>query len=374
MKKFVSLLLCVSLVLTFVGCSGGETGEQDQIDLSITDELTGTSEDAGGALEVTASKDALNPLTGVMNLPSDRVGMRPYAIAIDNSDYNGKPQDGISKADIIVEIETEAGITRLMALFADTREVERIGPLRSLRDQFLELVFPLDPIVAHIGTSVLADKAINENAFRTLDGNNVPAFLWKWPNRSEIVNTYFTSGSLIDEALAEENMKSESGSTLTTFFNFAAEDETIVPDDGTASAVSFPFSFRNNEFDGDFRYDEESEKYLKWQKGKPHIDEAYDDAQLAFDNVFLLYADVTIAAGTEEKGGLIEIDYQSGGTGYYFTKGHYEEITWTKGVYASNIKLFDSDGNELVVNTGNSFIAVVGNQLIEKTEITEISE
>ncbi len=371
MKKIISLLLCVALVLTFVGCSGGEDGGQEQIDLNISDELVGTSEDPGGALEVTASKDALNPLTGVYNLPSDRVGMRPYAISIDNSDYNGKPQDGISRADIIVEIETEAGITRLMALFSDTREVERIGPLRSLRDQFLELIFPLDPIVAHIGTSVFADKAINENAFRTLDGNNVTSFLWKWPDRSNIVHTYFTSGSLIDETLEKVKMKSESGSSLTSFFNFASEDETVVPDDGVATAVTFPYSFRNNEFDGDFRYDEASGKYLKWQKGRPHIDEAYNDQQLAFDNVLLLYADVEVIPGTEEKGGLIEIDYQAGGTGYYFTQGHYERITWTKGVYASNIKLFDSEGNELVVNTGQSLIAVVGSQLEEDTVITE---
>ncbi len=366
MKKTLAVLLCLALVMTFAGCSGGQS--QAEIDLEISDRLTGLNEDPGGALVVNSLKESLNPLTGQMNLANDRAGMRPYAVVIDNSDYNGKPQDGISRADILVEIETEAGISRVMALFSDTREIERIGPLRSLRDQFLELIFPLDPIVVHIGTSVFADKAINENAFRTLDGNNIRSMLWASPtgDRSSFAQTIFTSGSHIDSALASEGLKNESNSTVETFFNFASESEIIVPNDGAANTVKYNFS---TSYDGDFRYDEQSGKYLKWQMGSKQVDEIYDDEQLAFTNVLLLYADIEVIAGTEEKGGLIEIDYQTGGTGYYFTQGNFEEITWTKGVYASNIKLFDSEGNELVMNAGNTHVGIIRESYSSKTTI-----
>lgn len=366
MKKTLALLLCASMVFCLAACTKG-TENEDQIDIAITDWLTGTSEDPGGAMTISTAKESLNPLTGKNDLSNDMIGMRPYAVSVDNSDYNGWPQDGISRADIIIEMETEGGISRLMCLFSDTREIERIGPMRSLRDQFLEMIFPLDPVVVHVGTSVYADKAINENNFRTLDGNNIRSLLWTSPQRSSVVQTIFTSGSLIYDAMDAEGIKHETTSGLETFFNFADENETVTPASGTCSSLKYYFS---SSYDGDFRYDEESEKYLKWQRGLKQVDEIYDNEQLSFDNVILLYADISVIAGTEAKGGLIEIDYPAGGTGLYLSKGNYEEISWTKGVYASNIKLYGADGNELVVNTGNTHLGVIRQDYESKTVIT----
>ena len=374
MKKFISILLLFALTIGLVGCGGKQDEDEGQIDLTVSDFLTGLSEDLGGTVDITVSQDALNPLTGEHNMASDRVGLRPYAISVDNADFSGKPQSGISHADIIVEIETEGGISRLMCLFSDTRNIAAVGPVRSLRDQFLELIFPLDPVVVHVGTSVYADKAISENAFRTLDANNVRTAIWERPERSVIAQCLYTSASLILESMLAEGLKEETTSNVETIFNFAAEGETIVPNDGVANTVNYNFS---NAYDGDFRYDAETGLYYKWQMGDPHIDEFFNDdeqteeVQLSFKNLLLLNADISVIPGTEAKGGLITINYEAGGTGYYFTEGHYEQITWTKGVYASNIKLFDSDGNELVMNTGKTHIGIIRNDYADKTVIGE---
>ena len=365
MKKFLSIILCLILVFTLAACGGGNT-EGGGIDLNPeADELAGTSE-TFGTVDVTATKDALNPLTGEHNMASDRVGMRPYSISVNNI-YDCWPQYGISQADVIVEMETEGGITRMMAMYADTREVPLIGSVRSLRDQFLEVIFPMDPIVVHIGTSIYADKAVAEHNFRTLDGGTIPAAIYVDRQRMASYATEhckFTSGQLIDETLDKAKIKSESSSTNETMFNFVEEGTTVTPTDGAATSVNWLFS-TSYKGDGTFDYDEATGTYLKSQYGQKQVDAGNEDKQLAFDNVIVLFADISNIEGTV----LVHVDYQSGGTGYYFSQGQYQQITWGKGDYSSNFVFKTADGEDLQVNTGKTYLAVVRDDLADRLTI-----
>ena len=363
MKKLLCILLCLCFVFTLAAC--GKSSSSGEIVDPVADELAGTS-DTYGTVDVTATKDALNPLTGVKDMASDRVGMRPYAVSVNNI-ADCWPQYGISQADVIIEMETEGGITRMMAMFADTREVPLIGSVRSLRDQFLEVVFPMDPIVVHIGTSVYADKALAEHNFRTLDGNNFPAAIYVDRQRMQTYATEhckFTSGKLIDETLDAAKIKSESTSTNATMFNFVTDGSKFVPTDGDCSSVKWLFSSAYKG-DGTFAYDAASNTYLKSQYGKAQVDAGNDNKQLAFDNVFVLFANISNIEGTQ----LIKVDYQSGGTGYYISNGKYQKITWGKGDYSSNFVFKTADGADLQVNTGKTYLAVVRQDLADKLTI-----
>ena len=48
----------------------------------------------------------------------------------------------------------------------------------------------------------------------------------------------------------------------------------------------------------------------------------------------------------------------SGRSGYYFTKGKCIPITWTKTSDYAPTKYYDKAGNEIVLNTGKTYIAV----------------
>lgn len=353
MKKIIAILLVLVLSLGLVACGGGDDDSAINLDVEA-DELAGTS-DTFGTVDVTATKDAYNPLTGLSNMASDRVGMRPYSISVNNI-YDCWPQYGISQADMIVEMETEGGITRMMALYSDIREVPLIGSVRSLRDQFMEAIFPVEPIIVHIGTSIYADKAVAENNFRTLDGNNLPAAIYVDRARMATYATEhckFTSGALIDAELENARIKPESTGATVSFFNFADPSEVIVPTDGAANTVNFDFS---NYGDGDFRYDTESCKYLKYQyNGKAQVDAGNNNQQLAFDNVVILFAEISTIDGTQ----LVKVDYQAGGEGYYFTQGQYQKITWEKTEYANPFKFYAADGSEITLNAGISYLGVV---------------
>lgn len=62
---------------------------------------------------------------------------------ISNTSYQqARPQNGLSEADVLIEIKVEGGITRFCALFTDYRDLPEICPVRSARDQFFQLILP----------------------------------------------------------------------------------------------------------------------------------------------------------------------------------------------------------------------------------------
>lgn len=64
---------------------------------------------------------------------------------------NARPQRGIGSADLLIESKVEGGITRLCAVFRDADTIPEVGPLRSGRDQFLQLLMPHQALYYHDG-------------------------------------------------------------------------------------------------------------------------------------------------------------------------------------------------------------------------------
>ena len=94
---------------------------------------------------------------------------RPVAVMIDNSKF-AQPQYGTADADIIYEMVTEGGITRLMAVFDKLDDIQRLGPVRSARDQFVQFMLPLNAVYVHIGTSIYANEMLNFYHYQNIDG------------------------------------------------------------------------------------------------------------------------------------------------------------------------------------------------------------
>jgi hypothetical protein len=363
MKRYLAILLLSTLLFSFAAC-GEDAGT---IDITDEWELVGANEAKGSAITVSSARTALNYLTGEYNMAEDRVGKKPVAISVNNFDASW-PQSGISKADLLVEIETEGGITRLMGVYADYRDIESVGSVRSLRDQFIEALFPLDPIIFHIGTSIYADKALAEHGMVTIDANLYTKAVFRDPGRVgryDKEHTYFTSATYIEDAISQLGVSEDAKQRrIDTFFDFREPDsEPIVPSTGEANQVTFKFS--PSGYDGDFRYDEASGKYLKFQRGKAHIDAGAGDAQLSFTNVLVLTANTKVI---DEKG-LIDVDYDLGGKGYYFSNGAYEAVDWKKVGYEGTFTMTTADGVDLTINTGNTMLCIVSTKYADTIEI-----
>lgn len=60
----------------------------------------------------------------------------PVAVMLNNI-KQGCPQSGIANAGVVYEAPVEGDITRLMGIFEDYKDLERIGSVRSCRDYYI---------------------------------------------------------------------------------------------------------------------------------------------------------------------------------------------------------------------------------------------
>ena len=80
------------------------------------------------------------------------------------------PQSGILYAEIVYEAQVEAGITRLMGVFQDVDEVEKIGSIRSARHYYVDFAHDNDALYVHFGQSRFAQSRFDNEGIVTISG------------------------------------------------------------------------------------------------------------------------------------------------------------------------------------------------------------
>ncbi|MDD3428819.1 MAG: DUF3048 domain-containing protein [Oscillospiraceae bacterium] len=307
-----------------------------------------------------------NPLTGLQKEADYPPNTRPVAIMINNI-KEALPQTGLQSADLIYEMVTEGGITRLMAVYSDYTKLGLVGPVRSARDQHLQLAFPLQALYVHIGSSTYARDMLDAYKYeeKDLDGNlgsvrEVAFYLDEERHKTKnIEHCYYTSGEMIEAAVEKYNMETALTETLNPIFDFVSYKETPRKlKTGEATTVDWKFSLSNTT---GFTYNTKNNCYEKSAFGEPQIDTATGEA-LYFDNVLLLFTEITPRADNV----LMNVNYNYGGIGYYFNGGRYELVRWLKGVPEQPLRIVDAGGNEVNVkiNPGKTYVAVVGDTMI----------
>ena len=105
------------------------------------------------------------PLTGL----TGDVSEQQVVIAKLSNAEKGRPQVGISEADLVMEVLVEGGIGRWLAVF-QTSYPETVGPLRSLREVDPKLVAPFDARVLSSGGQWAIRAALGRVASDEGDG------------------------------------------------------------------------------------------------------------------------------------------------------------------------------------------------------------
>lgn len=97
-------------------------------------------------------------------------GIRIAAVSVDNAPESW-PQAGVSQSPLVYEVPVEGGRTRLFAYFLENRllSVERIGPVRSLRDAFLDLGASCEVLPVHVGGSPSSLLRVPNSEFDSLN-------------------------------------------------------------------------------------------------------------------------------------------------------------------------------------------------------------
>lgn len=296
---------------------------------------------------------------------------RPMAVMINNI-IDAMPQAGISRADVIYEAPVEGEITRLLAIFEDYADLEKIGPVRSCRDYFIDFAMEFDAFYTHYGQAVYAYDLLNSDMVNNISGLQYQDqvgeiygyagedIFFRTDDRPAPHNAY-TSYSGLQTAIDRKGYSREFDDSYTGHFLFAGDNERLTYAGGKAEYIR-PSLYSNNPY---FEYDASTGLYKRFQYGGPQIDQLTGE-QLGFTNVIIQYCQIV----PYDDHGYLNINTNSGGEALIFTDGTYRTATWVKDTDWGPARYYSDEGAEIALNQGKTWVCIVqdtkkGDLLIE---------
>ncbi len=302
-------------------------------------------------------------LNGVM-IAQERAQLPVLAVMIENSPQ-ARWQSGLNKADIVYETLAEGGITRFMAIF-QSQDADVVGPVRSARTYFAEVVREYNAWFSHVGGSVDGIKFIKQYALHDLDAFFVDKPYWRDPTRlktrglehSMYTNTFDLRKNI--QGFAE----------LNNFDGWSFKDEVTQKSDSDKKQtqnITIKFSFPG--FDALWKYDPEQNNYVRYTGGATHKD-AQNGQQLLAKNIIVQYVKMTPILN-QQKGddSALKLDLTGSGEGMLFQDGKAIAITWKKDKSGDHTQYYYADGvdkgQKIQLNRG-----VIWVELAEKGKVS----
>lgn len=289
---------------------------------------------------------------------------RPYAVMINNN-HAAWPQCGIQDAYIVYEIIAEGGITRMMALYKD-QDTAKIGSIRSARHYFLDYANENDAIFVHWGASPQAYEKLG--SIDSMDGIALEGsvFFRDKTLKRDYEHTGFTSMQNVKEYAQKQGYTRDTDEDL--LLNYSIEEINMSELEGAERATSVDIKYSNYHTTS-YEYDEENKVYKRSMSGKANIDlqtgEQYTAKNIIIYEVYNYSLDSY---------GRQELDNIGTGTGYLVTGGYSVPITWQKTSHSAQTVYKYTNGDEIVVNDGNTFIQIcpVGSDITIEAESSNI--
>ncbi|MBP5383929.1 MAG: DUF3048 domain-containing protein [Lachnospiraceae bacterium] len=281
---------------------------------------------------------------------------RPIAIMLNNLEA-AQPMSGVSYADVVYEYVVEGAITRLMGLFENYDDLDKIGSVRSCREYFVYTALEFDAIYMHFGQAAYAVDLLARDYVDNLNGLGEAGdtCFYRTTDRQAPHNVY-TSAKGIEAGIDKLGYRKDHLDGYNGKFKFCDLNTEVTNEGGTDARHIEPKYRINKPW---FDYNEATGKYDRYQYDGPQIDDLTGE-QISFDNVIIQY---NKWIQLDEKD-YLAFDCHSGGYIQYFTKGKMVSGTWKRDINDENydlsaIRYYDNDGNEIEINNGKTFICVV---------------
>ena len=286
---------------------------------------------------------------------------RPIAVMIPNS--KTASQYGISDASVLYECNVEGSMTRLMGVFEDWSNIEKLGNIRSCRDYYVYWAFEWDAIYIHYGGPFYIDDIIGRSDTQNINCIEYGNATYRDTAKNSTDNA-FTSTDRIQSAVSHYGYPLEyrDGYADEQHYMFASDKSPNTleeySDAITAGKVdmspAYPVTncyFEYNEATGLYdRY-----QHLSGDSNGPHIDLA-NNKQLSFKN---LLVQNTYFEVRDQKGYLSFQCHDTTRDGWFFTNGKGIHVTWEKTTDYGATRYYDDNGNEIKLNTGKTMVCIL---------------
>lgn len=378
-RKVVTFLLAaVGSCIFFSGCSK-KKDEVKEPEPKVTAEVTTPEDDTKAEDDQTKKEDtkveeethegeAKSLLTGEW-VDEELANMRPLSCMIGNTE-SALPQYGIGSADIIYEAPVEGGLTRLMGIFGDYKNLEKLGSVRSSRLYYAYDSMAYDAIYLHYGQASYAQGFLTSGQIDDLNGldyNVDKAVIYRDNSLKAPHNAYATGQGLV-AGIELKQYRTTYEKDYEGTYQFAKDGKKVKlkGDSCEDAGIVQPGYQSNNPY---FEYNSEDGLYYRYQYGSSQID-GNDGKQLSVKNILLQCASVSVL---DDKG-YLEVGTTGEGSGFYITNGKAEPVTWKRADNFSPVHYYDGTGKEITLNQGKTWICVVDASHLERVHFYKDAE
>lgn len=350
LKKVLAIFMAFVFILALAGC-GQSTGEDGSSTAAPTATPEPTPEPTPTPVPIPTLET--DPLTG---LETAYPGSRPVGITY-VSDPEARPLWGISQAELIIEGLVSGDYSTITAVFPNSEDLPKVGPVGYGQDLGLQFLIPLNAIPVHMGKSVYASNILNLLTYQDLDGILAGKSVLAYDSERKALGypdqyCWYTDRGLVSSGLSLYGASAQG--SLVSLFQFGEGKS------GEQPAGQFEIIYSSGSTTRGY-YDSESGKYrLEYGDGEEWTDPNLEKTA-SVDNVVILMS------STQTKDDGVTLDYDlSQGDAYLLHGGTALPCHFIKGSATAPLQLVDGNGAPVTVNPGTTYIGIygVGNQSV----------
>jgi len=284
------------------------------------------------------------PLRGTPAQDGEAVRKRPIVVKV-AADPSARPQSGLADADLVIEIPVEGGLTRLSVVF-QSKDPQKVGPVRSARQSDLQYLPTLHAIVAHVGASEQVTKLVRDAA-KSGDFVDVDEFqhgdaFERTSDKPAPYNAY-TTGAKIRQVAGDDKVSVPA-------LKFG--DAPASGSEAQTATIAMGESIK-------YEYDGAKSAYHRLYAGGAKTTDA-SAGEVLPENVVVIKTDVNEIPGTADAAGAPSVDFRSTGSGdvVILRDGKRFEGTWSR--QGSEMYSFkDASGAPLLLRPGLTWMHIV---------------
>ena len=285
-----------------------------------------------------------SPLTGVKVPKESTTTQAVTGIMIENSP-DARPQSGLKQAGVVYEAVAEGGITRFLALYQEAKPA-LVGPVRSVREYYVDWLTPYNASVAHVGGSWNALKLVRNGSYRDIDQFFNAGSYWRATDRYAPHNVYTDFKHL-------DALNKAKGYKTSKFTGFPRTDGEPV---AKPNATSITINISSPLYNTGYKYDAKSNTYRRYLGGAAHKDR--EKGQITPSVVVAMNVNMRLVF---EDGYREQITTNGSGKATIFQNGTAIKGTWRKKSRTAQLQFLDKNGDPIELVRGQTWIAAVPN-------------
>ncbi|MFA4831253.1 MAG: DUF3048 domain-containing protein [Patescibacteria group bacterium] len=284
----------------------------------------------------------------------EKINPKLVAIMIDNQ-LDARPQIGLDIASVVYEAPVEGNFTRFMAIFSADADIDKVGPVRSVRPYFIDWASEYgDAMFMHVGGSPDALDKLKIYQINSVNEFYRGWYFWRSKDRYAPHNTY-TSGKLWSKAL--KDYKDDYATTtysgwLFDDLDWCAKAEPITAASEGGCAARIEITFLPNSFDVVWEYNTSTQKYERSQMGRLH--KVQSGGQIEADTIIV----EQVQTQALDSVGRLGMETIGSGDAIIFARGHVFRGKWRKDNRMARTRFFDLGGDEIKLQAGKIWVEV----------------